>query len=43
MDTEGFGDKAMSDFILNSGVNITKIATETMIKFRAFYLGGKEA
>lgn len=43
MDTEGFGDEAMGQFIMNSGVNINKIAAETMLKFKAFYLGSKEA
>lgn len=43
MDTEGFGDTDMQNFIANSGVDINKITTETMIKFKAFYLGTKGA
>jgi hypothetical protein len=43
MDTEGFGDADMQNFIANSGVDINKITTETMIKFKAFYLGTKGA
>ena len=43
MDTEGFGDEGMQDFLRNSGVNIEKITAETMMKFKAFYLGTQEA
>lgn len=41
MDTEGFGNEEMQAFIANSGIDINKITTETMLAFKAFYLGQK--
>ena len=43
MDTEGFGETGMQTFIANSGIDVNKITAETMLKFKAFYLGNKEA
>ena len=43
MNEEGFGDENMQAFLKDSGVNIEKITAETMIKFKAFYLGSREA
>lgn len=39
MDQEGFGDNDMQNFVANSGVDINKITAETMLQFKAFYLG----
>lgn len=41
MDQEGFGDADMQNFIANSGVDVNKITAETMLQFKAFYLGTK--
>lgn len=34
-----FTPEKMTDFMQNSGVNLTEIALDTMLKFRNFYLG----
>ena len=37
-----FTNEKMTEFIKNSGVNLTEVALETMLKFRSFYLGAEE-
>ena len=37
-----FTDEQMTDFMQNSGVNLNEVALDTMLKFRAFYLGQGE-
>ena len=39
MDQDGFGDADMQKFIAESGVDVNKITAETMLQFKAFYLG----
>lgn len=34
-----FTNEKMTKFIQDSGVNLTEVALETMLKFRSFYLG----
>lgn len=34
-----FTDEQMADFLVKSGVNLTEVALDTMLKFRSFYLG----
>lgn len=38
-----FDDTKMTDFMQNSGVNLTEVALDTMLKFRGFYLGAGAA
>ena len=42
LDDEGFGDDQVSDFIRNSGVDMERVALETMLQFRILYLGEDE-
>lgn len=42
MDDPGFDDEKMSEFMKNSGVNLSEVALDTMIKFRGFYMGAEE-
>lgn len=37
-----FTNEDMTKFIQDSGVNLTEVALETMLKFRGFYLGTEE-
>lgn len=37
-----FNEEKMTEFMQNSGVDMEKIATETMQKFRELYLNGEE-
>ena len=37
-----FTNEKMTEFIQNSGVNLTEVALDTMLKFRSFYLGVEE-
>ncbi|MBR3324213.1 hypothetical protein IKG24_01595 [Candidatus Saccharibacteria bacterium] len=37
-----FTDEQMTKFIQDSGVNLTEVALETMLRFRSFYLGIEE-
>lgn len=34
-----FNNEKMAEFMKNSGVNLTEVALDTMLKFRNFYLG----
>lgn len=34
-----FTNEKMTKFVQDSGVNLTEVALETMLKFRSFYLG----
>lgn len=38
IDDPSFDQAAMSEFMKNSGVNLTESAAETMLRFRNFYL-----
>lgn len=42
VDDPDFTNEKMTEFMQNSGVNLTEIALETMLKFRNFYLGTEE-
>ena len=37
-----FTNEKMTEFIANSGVNLTEVALETMLRFRNFYLDAEE-
>lgn len=37
-----FTNEDMTKFMQDSGVNLTEVALETMLKFRGFYLGTEE-
>ncbi|MBQ8985275.1 hypothetical protein IJ076_01820 [Candidatus Saccharibacteria bacterium] len=39
IDEPDFTNEKMTEFMMNSGVNLQEIALETMLKFRSFYLG----
>ncbi|MBQ1298516.1 hypothetical protein IIY24_01610 [Candidatus Saccharibacteria bacterium] len=39
IDDPNFTDEKMTEFMKNSGVNLTQVALETMLKFRGLYLG----
>ena len=39
MDSGHFSNTDMQNFVVNCGVNINQITAETMLKFKAFYLG----
>ena len=34
-----FTDEKLTEFMQNSGVNLTQVALDTMLKFRGFYVG----
>ena len=36
-----FTSEQMTEFLQNSGVNLTEVALDTMLKFRGFYLQGE--
>ena len=36
-----FTDEKFAEFLQNSGVNLTEVALDTMLKFRTFYLGAE--
>jgi hypothetical protein len=40
LDDPDFTDEQVSEFIRNSGVDLERVALETMIQFRLLYLGG---
>ena len=40
LDDPNFGSDQAADFIKNCGIDTQEVALETMILFRAFYLGG---
>ena len=37
-----FTNEKMTEFMTNSGVNLTEVALETMLRFRNFYLDAEE-
>lgn len=39
VDDPNFTNEKMTEFIQNSGVNLTEVTLDTMLKFRSFYLG----
>ena len=39
VDDPNFSDEQMTEFMQKSGVNLTEVALDTMLKFRSFYLG----
>ena len=42
VDKPDFTNEKMTEFMQNSGVNLTNVVADTMIKFRSFYLGTGE-
>jgi hypothetical protein len=40
LDDPNFGDAQAAEFIKNCGVDAQEVALETMVQFRALYLGG---
>ncbi|MDO4612306.1 MAG: DUF5663 domain-containing protein [Candidatus Saccharibacteria bacterium] len=42
VDDPNFTNEKMTEFMTNSGVNLTEVALDTMLKFRSFYLGTGE-
>ena len=38
----GFTNEKMTEFITNSGINLTEVTLETMLRFRNFYLDAEE-
>lgn len=42
IDDPDFTEEKMAEFMQNSGVNLAEIATDTMLRFRNFYLGAQE-
>lgn len=42
VDDPEFTNEKMTEFMQESGVNLTEVALDTMLKFRTFYLGTGE-
>ena len=42
LDDPNFTPEQMAQFIQDSGVDLTAVTVDTMIKFRSFYLGAQE-
>ena len=42
VDDPDFTNEKMTKFMQDSGVNLTEVALDTMLKFRSFYLGTEE-
>lgn len=42
IDDPNFTNEDMAKFMQDSGVNLTEVALETMLRFRSFYLGTEE-
>ena len=40
LDDENFTDEQVAEFMQNSGVDLQKVALETMLQFRLLYIGG---
>ena len=40
LDDENFTDEQVADFMNDSGVDLERVALETMLQFRLLYLGG---
>lgn len=43
LDKPEFGEEQLTQFMQNSGVDMQKVALETMLTFRALYLSGSPA
>ncbi len=43
LDDPDFKDEDISEFMKNSGVDLERVALETMVQFRLLYLGGNPA
>ena len=43
VDDPEFNNDKMAEFIQNSGVNLTEVTLDTMLRFRGFYLGAGAA
>lgn len=41
MDEPDFTNEKMTEFMKNSGINLSEVALDTMIKFRGFYMGAE--
>ncbi|MBQ3432957.1 hypothetical protein IJG22_01515 [Candidatus Saccharibacteria bacterium] len=42
IDAPDFTNEKMTEFMQNSGVNLTEITLDTMLRFRSLYLGKEE-
>lgn len=42
LENPDFSNEEMTKFMQESGVNLTEVAMDTMLKFRSFYLGTEE-
>lgn len=42
IDEPDFTNEKMTQFMQDSGVNLTEVALDTMLRFRSFYLGMEE-
>ena len=42
LDRGDMNEAKMQEFLMNSGVDIAKVTTETLLYFRAFYLGEQQ-
>ena len=42
VDDPNFTNEKMTEFMQNSGVNLSEVALETMLQFRSLYLGAGE-
>lgn len=42
VDEPDFTNEKLTEFMQNSGVNLTQVALDTMLRFRSFYLGQGE-
>lgn len=42
VDDPNFTNEKMTEFMQDSGVNLTEVTLDTMLKFRSFYLGSGE-
>lgn len=42
IENPNFTNEEMTKFMQDSGVNLTEVTLETMLKFRSFYLGTEE-
>lgn len=42
LDKGDMNESKMQDFLMNSGVDIPKVTTKTLLYFKAFYLGNGE-
>ncbi len=42
IDEPDFTNEKMAEFMQNSGVNLTEVALDTMLRFRSYYLNAEE-